>query len=210
MSEWIPRAFSERRVDPIQLRCLLEIASRTPSHRNQQPWSFILTQKDEREQYERLLSCLSAATVEWAQRAPVLMLAVARLSDSSGLPNRHAFRDVRHYISNLIARATGMGLTAHQLAGFDAARAERLFEIPSGYASMSVIALGYAAASVRSTSATEQEAGSARPLESFVFGRSWGSPSPLLGEGAKAEVVKRPSRFDSGRLEPFGCPQPAS
>jgi nitroreductase len=208
--DWIPRAFSDRRIDPIQLRCLLEVASRTPSHLNEQPWSFILTDKDEAEQYERLLGCLAETTAEWAKRAPVLMLAVVRLNDSNGRTNRHAFRDVRHYISNLIARAAGIGLTAHQLAGFDAARAERQFEIPSGYASMSVIALGYAAVPARSTSSSERATNGSRPLESFVFGRSWGLPSSLLGVGTNGEGVKKGVRFHSGPLERIGCPPAAS
>ena len=200
-TDWNHRAFSARVVEREILRCLLEGVGRTPSHLNEQPWSFIVTAKDDSSEYERLLSCLADASVEWAKGAPVLMLAVVRLNHSSnGSPNRHAFRDVRHAISNLALRAKGLGLVAHQLAGFDSARAHTEFQIPVGYASTSVIALGYTVGARRASSAQEPESNGHRPLESFVFKRSWGQPSPLLIESSRETSRLEPDCRNAGEL----------
>ncbi len=192
---WNTGTFSSQMVEPEKLRCLLEAAGRTPSHLDEQPWSFIITTRDDAVEYERLLSCLSDVNFEWAQGAPVLMLVVVRLNHaSSGDPNKYAFRDVRHAISNISIRAKGMGLAAHQIAGFDSARAQSQFQIPSGHASTSVIALGYPDVPARSAGdLQEPETIAHRPLESFVFTRSWGQPSPVLDRSSQ-----KPSRFELG------------
>ncbi|HWO01040.1 MAG TPA: nitroreductase family protein, partial [Blastocatellia bacterium] len=122
IDDWEPEMFSARMVEPEKLRCLLESANQTPSHLNQQPWHFIIATKDDSEEYERLVSCLSEVNVEWARRAPILMLSVVRLNNgSNGGRNRYAFRDAGHAVSNLVLKAKAMGLAAQQMAGFDAA-----------------------------------------------------------------------------------------
>src|SRR5207247_308885 len=140
---WGPVAFSARRVEPEQLICLLEGASQTPSYMDEQPWNFIIATKDNSIEYERLAGCLAEVNVEWARRAPVLMLSVVRLNTSlKDATNVHAFRDARHAVSNLVLRARAMGLTAQQITGFDAAKVREQFRIPSGFAPTNGLALG--------------------------------------------------------------------
>jgi nitroreductase len=186
-SDWEPTAFSARVVEPEKLRCLLEGANQTPSHLNEQPWYFIIASRDYLDEYERLLSCLATVNVEWAQRAPILMLSVVSLNNgSNGGRNNYAFRDAGHAVSNLVLRANAMGLAAHQMAGFDAAKARERFQIPAGFAPTTVIALGYLT-DLKGLSAATQigDARTDRPLESFVFTGSWGRPSPLINEAAQ-------------------------
>jgi nitroreductase len=141
---WGPIAFSARAVEPETLRCVLDVVSRTPSYLNEQPWNFIIATKDDSIEYERLAGCLAEVNVEWARRAPVLMLTVVRLNNgANGARNTHAFRDARHAVSNLVLRANAMGLAAQQMAGFDAAKAREQFQIPAGFAPTTAIALGY-------------------------------------------------------------------
>ncbi|HXI94004.1 MAG TPA: nitroreductase family protein [Blastocatellia bacterium] len=178
------RAFSDRTVEPEKLRCLLEGASRTPSYLNEQPWNFIIATQGDSIEYERLVSCLSEVNLEWARRAPVLMLLVVRLnSGSNGARNTHAFRDSRHAVSNLLLRAEAMGLTAEQMAGFDAAKARAQFQIPAGFEPTAAIAVGYPT-DIRGVSVPSQNGAisSNRPFESFVFTGSWGQPSLLINE----------------------------
>ena len=178
------RAFSDRTVEPEKLRCLLEGASRTPSYLNEQPWNFIIATQGDSIEYERLVSCLSEVNLEWARRAPVLMLLVVRLnSGSNGARNTHAFRDSRHAASNLLLRAEAMGLTAEQMAGFDAAKARAQFQIPAGFEPTAAIAVGYPT-DVRGVSVVPQNEAISndRPFESFVFTGSWGQPSLLINE----------------------------
>jgi nitroreductase len=192
---WGPVAFSGRTVEPEELRCLLEGASQTPSYLNEQPWNFIIATKDDSIEYERLVSCLAEVNVEWARRAPVLMLTVVRLNNGSNdARNNHAFRDARHAVSNLVLRAKAMGLAAQQMAGFDAAKARERFRIPAGFAPTTAIAVGYPA-DVKGLSVIPQERaiGTDRPFDSFVFTGSWGKPSKLI-----IEATLEGSRNESG------------
>ena len=192
--DWNPRAFSVRVVEPEILRFLLEGALQTPSHLNEQPSSFIITTQSDWKEFVSLLSCLPEVSIEWVKNAPVLMLSVVRLTHRSNESlNKHAFRDGRRAISNIVLRARSLGLSMHELPGFDSARARRQFQIPSGYSLTSVIALGYPSELLVGYR-QEQKGSPQRPLGSFVFTRSWGQPSPLLRE---------PST-DPGRMDP-GC-----
>lgn len=193
---WGPAAFSARTVEPEQLRCLLEGASQTPSYMDEQPWNFIIATRDDSIEYERLVSCLAEVNVEWARRAPVLMLSVVRLNASlNGERNVHAFRDARHAMSNIVLRARAMGLTAQQITGFDAAKAREQFQIPSGFAPTSGIALGYPT-DVKGSSVLRRDRAirSDRPFETFVFTGRWGQPSHLINQ----ETLEVESRRGSG------------
>ena len=107
---WSPRAFSERPVEPDALRSLLEAARWAPSSSNEQPWSFIVATRDNEAEHGRLVSCLVDGNVPWAQRAPVLMVSVARMSfEDEGKPNRHAFHDVGQAVADLSVQATALG-----------------------------------------------------------------------------------------------------
>jgi nitroreductase len=72
------------------------------------------------------------------------MLGVARTAfASNGNPNRHAAYDLGQATANLAAQAAALGLQAHQMAGFDAAKAREAFAIPEGFDPMTAITLGY-------------------------------------------------------------------
>ena len=185
--DWEPTAFSARLVETEKLRCLLESANRTPSYLNQPSWHFMIATKDDSDEYERLVSCLSEVNVEWARRAPVLMLSVVALHSASNEgKNTHAFRDAAHAVSNLVLRAKAMGLAAQQMAGFDAEKVRERFQIPSGFAPATAIALGYAIDVGASVVAQEPDGRGTRPLESFVFTGGWGRPSHLVNGDRKA------------------------
>ena len=74
--------------------------------------------------FNQLLDCLSRGNASWAARAPVLMLAVARLLDEEGDPNRHAFYDVGQAVAQMAVQALDLGLYMHQMAGFDVEKAQ--------------------------------------------------------------------------------------
>ena len=181
---WSPRAFSDRRVDPAIMRSLLEAARWAPSSYNEQPWSFIVATKDDPVEFGRLLSCLVEGNIQWAQRAPVLMVSVARLSfEDDGKPNRHAFHDVGLAVANLIVQATALGLVVHQMAGILPDKIRKLYGIPEGYEAVAGIALGYPGdpqslpEGLRKRELAPRER---KPLTEFVFSGSWGQTSPLV------------------------------
>src|SRR5215208_7212949 len=58
-ARWSPYAFENQLVPEADLRSLFEAARWAPSSYNEQPWSYIVATKDDPEQFQRLLSCLS-------------------------------------------------------------------------------------------------------------------------------------------------------
>src|SRR3984885_3788066 len=99
-------AFSPRMLEPETLAGLMEAARWAPSSMNEQPWRFIVATKANKSDFARLVGCLIEFNVQWAQKAPVLLLSVAKLTFESGEINRHAFHDVGQAIANLTFQAT--------------------------------------------------------------------------------------------------------
>src|ERR1700737_2358378 len=66
---WSPRAFADRPVEPEKLCSLLEAARWAPSSFNEQPWFFLVAIREDREEFNRMLSCLVEGNVAWAQKA---------------------------------------------------------------------------------------------------------------------------------------------
>jgi nitroreductase len=181
---WSPRAFSDRPVEPDRLRSLLEAARWAPSSSNEQPWSFLVATKDEQAEYGRLLSCLVEGNSLWAQRAPVLMVSVARMSfEESGEPNRHAYYDVGQAVADLSVQATALGLMVHQMAGFHPDKVRELYGIPKEFEPVAAIALGYPGDPQSLPEKLKQRELAPRerkPLAQFVFTGRWGKTSPLV------------------------------
>jgi nitroreductase len=125
---WSPRAFSDKPVAPDVLASVFEAARWAPSSSNEQPWAYIVATKEGSENFAKVVSVLVPANVTWAQHAPVLALAVAKLAfEKSGAPNRNAQYDVGAASAWLTAEATSRGLFVHQMAGFDPDKARQVF-----------------------------------------------------------------------------------
>jgi hypothetical protein len=123
---WSPAAFAAKLVEPEKLRTLFEAARWAPSSFNEQPWSFIVATHDSKADFERVLSCLLPADIEWSQNAPVLILSIAKLQFTRDRkPNRHAFHDVGLAVGTLMLQATSLGLSLHQMAGFHLERVRK-------------------------------------------------------------------------------------
>jgi nitroreductase len=175
---WSPRAFSPRPVEPEKLAQLFEAARWTPSSYNAQPWAFIVATREDAEGYNRLLSTLVDVNRQWAQQAPVLILAVAKLDyDHAARANRHALYDLGQAVANLTVQATALDLHIHQMGGFDPRSARELFAIPAGYEPVAVLALGYQDAPPADPGARTRKA-----LTDFVFSGSWGRAATVVAE----------------------------
>ena len=173
---WSPKSFSGHPIDAGDLRQLFEAARWAPSCYNAQPWRFIVATREDADGYNHLLSTLVEPNRQWAQQAPALILAVAKLDfDHAPKPNRHAYYDLGQSVANLTVQATALGLQIHQMGGFDAAAARELFAIPKGYEAVAVLALGY-----ETNSAEGKSARSRKPLADMVFSGSWGRPASVV------------------------------
>jgi nitroreductase len=180
---WSPRAFADRMVEPAKLRSILEAARWAPSGGNAQPWYFIVASKENEEEYAKLASCLNPGNGEWATQAPVLILSVAQMVTGSGRRNGHAFHDVGLATQNLTIQATALDLYVHPMAGFSADIARMLYGIPENYEPVTMLAIGYLGDPETLPEQRRQQELAPRvrrPLNEFVFGGSWGRPSPVV------------------------------
>lgn len=187
-SRWSPRAYSERPVSRETLRSVLEAGRWAPSAANMQPWHFIVASKAESEAYRRLLGVLMEGNTRWAQQAPVLLLAVAKLyTDREGNVNQRSFYDLGLAVGTLTVQATALGLAVHQMGGFYAEKAREAFHIPDGYEPLAAIAIGYEGdpeTLPEDLRERERAPRTRRPLAEFVFDGEWGQPSPLVQQGS--------------------------
>jgi len=177
---WSPRAFDARPIEQEKLRSLFEAARWAPSSYNEQPWRFIVANKDYEMEWNRLLACLVEGNRKWAYRAPVLILSVASLNfEGDSTPNRHAIHDTGLALENLVLQATALGLSAHQMAGFDVEKARADLKIPSGYEPVTMIAVGYPgdlAPLPDRLRERELQPRSRRPISEWTFSGQWGEP----------------------------------
>lgn len=176
---WSPRAFSEEAVGSGEVRKLVEAARWAPSSMNEQPWSFIVADRATNPgAHERVVSTLMAANAVWARRAPLLVVAVARLAyQRNGAPNRHALYDTGQAVALLSVEATELGLRVHQMGGFDVAKAREVLGIPEGEEPVAVLAIGYPGAPAElSEELRVREAAprQRRPVGEWVFDGAWG------------------------------------
>lgn len=177
---WSPKAFLPRSVEPAELVQLFEAARWAPSSYNAQPWSFIVATREDSEGYNHLLGTLIDVNRQWAQQAPVLILAVAKLDyNHVARANRHAFYDLGQAVANLIVEATALDLCVHQMGGFDPNAAREVFAIPAGYEPVAVLALGY-----NEGPAPGRAARTRKPLADFVFSGKWGRAAAVVAENS--------------------------
>ena len=141
---WSPRAFAGRQVDRETLGSLLEAARWTASCFNEQPWIFVVARKEDGPAFEQVLRCLTPGNQTWAQRAPVLLVSLARTTfASNGQPNRHALHDVGAATAQLTLQATALGLAAHPMAGIDRDCIRAEFALPDDVEPVAGIAVGW-------------------------------------------------------------------
>ena len=183
---WSPRAFADKPVPKDVLRSIFEAARWAPSSFNEQPWAYIVATKDDKENFEKLLSVLVDFNVQWAKSAPVLALAVAKLAfANNNAPNRNAQYDTGAATALLSVEATARGLAVHQMAGFDAERARQAFGIPKGWEPIAALAIGYPGdpASLPAPLKDREMAPRTRkPIAEFVMSGQWGHTAPFAAK----------------------------
>ena len=140
---WSARAFADRDVADEDLKRVFEAARWAASSNNEQPWRFVVGQRGTAT-HKRISETLLGFNQSWAGKAPVLIVGLAKTGfERNGAPNAYAHYDLGAASSYLTLQAAALGMTTHQMAGFDKAKARELLGISEGYEFGSVIALGY-------------------------------------------------------------------
>lgn len=166
-----PKGFLPLPVEPEKLQSIFEAARWAPSSRNEQPWRFIVASKSENPtEFEELFSTLNDSNKLWANQASVLIAVAAKLTSSrDAKPNRHALYDTGGAVANLTVQAVALGLQVHQMAGFNSQALRELYEVPSDFELMTVLAIGFPDESLLG-----QRQRVRKELSEFVFQSAWG------------------------------------
>ena len=143
---WSCRAFeADKKVSREQIVALLEAARWAPSCFGDEPWRFIVWDKNsDAAAWQKAFDCLGEWNQNWVKNAPVLVLTTAHsLFRRDGSPNRWGQYDTGAAAENLCLQAVASGLMAHQMGGFDVEKTRHTFNIPTEFALMAMIAVGY-------------------------------------------------------------------
>ena len=183
-SRWSPRAFASTVLPHEQVVRLLEAARWSPSGGNEQPWSFIVVSREQPELFVKTAAVLNEGNRGWAQQAPLLVIAVARLTrGAENTPNAWATYDLGQAVAHLTVQAAAEGLAVHQMGGFSADGMRELFAIPENYQPVTVVAIGKIGDAGTLPDALRQRENAQRsrkPLTEIVFGEHWGQPADVL------------------------------
>lgn len=147
-TRWSPRAFDpDKPVSHYDLLALLEAARWAASCFNDQPWRFVVCDKATDEAaWQQAFGTLVEKNKQWAKNAPLLILSVAMEHfNHNGKPNRWAMYDTGAASASLCLQATALGLCVHQMGGFDADLARKVFQLPGNCQPMAMMAVGYQA-----------------------------------------------------------------
>ncbi|MGC1906908.1 MAG: nitroreductase family protein [Candidatus Acidiferrum sp.] len=177
LHRWSPRAFGDKSVSPEVLKSLFEAARWAPSSSNTQPWAYIVGTRDDKENFDKVLSTLVEFNQGWAKHAAALALSVAQIRNKEGKPNHLAFHDVGSANAQLSFEAVADGLYVHQMAGFDGNKAREVFHIPDDWQAVTAMAIGYPGnphSLPDKLKERELAPRSRKPLADFVMTGAWG------------------------------------
>ena len=181
-NRWSPRAFDATKVvTQQQIIALCEAARWAPSCFGDQPWRYLVWNKNSDESvWQQAFDCLADSNKTWVINAPILILACAdTLFGHNQTPNRWAQYDTGAASLNLCLQATHMGMAAHQMGGFNSDLVREKFAIPAQITLMAMIAVGYAGDANTlpdDLKARELADRKRKPITEIFFNGSWNTP----------------------------------
>ena len=177
---WSPRAFDATRSIPRdELLRLFEAARWSPSSMNEQPWAFLVVDRQHSpDAHTTLLETLTERNQAWAASAPVLVLVAVRIALARGESGLPSWYDAGQAVAFLTLQATSQGVSVRQMEGFDRDRARLAGAVPSEFVPAVVMALGYAGdpegLTVERHRSAELQPRVRRPISEFAFDAVWG------------------------------------
>ena len=149
------RAISDQPIGRDVLATLLTAAHLAPSCANNQPWRFVVVDKDP--MLTQVKEHLSGGNY-WAKMSPTIIAVASKADLDCQIP------DSRNYYlfgcgmasMNLMLQTTEMGLIAHPIAGFKQSPIKEILNIPVDYTLITLIILGTPASDHASLSEKHQ------------------------------------------------------
>lgn len=141
---WSARAFSKKSIDDHTLFTLFEAAHWAASSNNEQPWRYIYAKREDKETFAKIVDCLMAGNQPWAKNAAVLILCLIKnTAGAENRPNPIALHDAGLANATLLLQAISENIYGHMMGGYDKVKTREKFNIPIGYDTVLVMALGY-------------------------------------------------------------------
>ena len=181
-NRWSPRAFSDEMVSAETVAAIFEAARWAASAFNNQPWTFIVANKDNADAHQQMVDCLMPGNQSWAGSAPVLAFVVAKTiidaaGDKPARPSGTATYDCGLAVGQLTIEAARHDLHLHQMAGINRDKVIETFNIPADHHVICGLAIGHVGTldslANDSLRAREQAPRSRKPLSEIVVS-SWG------------------------------------
>lgn len=175
---------TSKAVSSEQILSLCEAARWAPSCFGDEPWRFIIWNKNtDATSWKKAFDCLAPSNQTWVKDAPVLILVCAdSLFGHNQTPNRWAQYDTGAAAENLCLQAQDLGLMAHQMGGFNADAARETFSIPAQITLMAMVSIGYegdANSLPDELKARELAARKRKPIGDLFFAAAWNQPIQL-------------------------------
>ena len=175
---WSPRAFDfSYLISKDEIKSLFEAARWAPSCYGDQPWQFILFNKEDAATWSSALNCLSVGNQNWAMDASILIVVCANKNfNHNNEPNRWAHYDTGAAAENICLQATSIGLSAHQMGGFDQDKVRSLSNIPTEFDILACMAVGKTLNESKLSKIQKDKEGQARSrkqLEDIYFINKW-------------------------------------
>ena len=123
------------------LIAILEAARWAPSANNGQPWRFFVGTRSD-EVFGQILDSLASFNQGWAHRSSALILVAGVHSREDGTPNKGYLYDCGLAVAQMVVETHHRGLVAHQMTGFDAAKAGENLGVDPSLTPIAVIAIG--------------------------------------------------------------------
>jgi len=123
------------------LLAILEAARWAPSANNGQPWRFFVGHRGD-EVFAQILDSLASFNQGWAHRSSELILVAGVHSREDGTPNKGYLYDCGLAVAQMVVETHHRGFVAHQMTGFDAAKAAENLGTDASLTPVAVIALG--------------------------------------------------------------------
>lgn len=139
-----PRAFSDKRITPTDIKTIIEAAQWAPSAVNEQPWRYKVALKENFDSFHQLLDLLTPNNQLWAKEAGALVFCYAKsIYSKNETTNSSAFHDTGMANQNLLLQALSMNIYGRMMGGFDKKRAKEVFLENDDFQPVCIIALGY-------------------------------------------------------------------
>ncbi len=173
------RALSSEAIREDELMAMLEAMRLSPSCNNNQPWNAIAVRGDEA--LASLKECLPRGN-GWAKASPLIIAVCSRDDDDCLLSDRRDYHlfDCGLAVGEMMLAATGMGIIAHPIAGYDPLKAKEALSIPGEHILITLVVCGRPGSDSSMLSEkqllAERERPARKPWRENFFADRWGSP----------------------------------